>query len=323
MKISIPDFTIEMPKPFFSINPVTLLAPGRSRNLEVRVSAPSIGNNLPIIVFAHGFGNSSEGYAPLVNYWASRGFVVIQPTFLDSTRLLENPATSHGEAVKAYLKNPLKFSMWKYRVDDVKHILNQLDLIEDSIPGRKGRLDRTRIVIAGHSFGAQTAAMLLGARVLDADGKPGDDHSDPRIKAGILLSAAGSGGNALSEFALEHFPHLNGSYDKLRTPTLVVAGDHDQSPLTTVGPGWFTEAFKLSPGANALLTLFGGEHMLGGISGYLVTETTDENSQRVAAVQELTWAYMRSQLYPEDPAWANVSNKFNHQSNAVGRVDIK
>jgi hypothetical protein len=34
--------------------------------------------------------------------------------------------------------------------------------------------------------------------------------------------------------------------------------------------------------------------MLGGISGYLVTETTDENPERVAAVQRLTCAYLQS-----------------------------
>ena len=51
--------------------------------------------------------------------------------------------------------------------------------------------------------------------------------SDARIKVGLLLSAGGRGGEDLSPFAMEHFPHLNQRYAEMTTPTVVVAGDHD------------------------------------------------------------------------------------------------
>ena len=54
------------------------------------------------------------------------------------------------------------------------------------------------------------------------------------------------------------------------------------------GPAWFTDAYTLRPGADCLVTLLGAEHMLGGISAYLVTETTDENPARVAALRRMT-----------------------------------
>ena len=63
----------------------------------------------------------------------------------------------------------------------------------------------------------------------------------------------------------------------MTTPALVVAGDNDNSQLTNVRPEWFSDAYTLSPGADWLATLFGAEHMLGGISGYLVTETTEKS----------------------------------------------
>jgi hypothetical protein len=63
--------------------------------------------------------------------------------------------------------------------------------------------------------------------------------------------------------------------------------------------------------------------MLGGISGYLVTETTDENPAHVAAVQRLTWAYLRSALYPEDPAWAATSAAFRDGPQPLGQLDCK
>lgn len=312
-----------VPTPVVSVSPVVLAAPGRSAELQVRVSAPVTGSQLPVIVFSHGFGSSLDGYAPLVQYWAARGFVVLQPTFLDSRTLSSNPKANHGEAVQAYLADPRKLKMWRFRVDDIEHLLDQLDLLAEAVPGLPGRLDRSRIAAVGHSFGAQTTGVLLGARVLRPDGSLGEKLTDPRIKAGVLLSAGGRGGADLSPFAAEHFPHLNQSFAELTTPTLVVAGDADRSPLTSRGPDWFTDAYTLSPGANALVTLFGAEHMLGGISGYLVTETTDENPARVAAVQQLTWAYLRSALYPEDPAWPAAMAALQASPEPLGRVDRK
>ena len=67
-----------------SVKPLKLSAPGRGEDLRVRVSAPDTGNELPIIVFSHGSGSSLEGYGPLADFWAAHGFVVIQPTHLDS-----------------------------------------------------------------------------------------------------------------------------------------------------------------------------------------------------------------------------------------------
>lgn len=106
----------------------------------MRVSAPVTRHQLPIIVFAHGLGSSLDGYAPLTNFWAANGFVVIQPTFLDS------------RTVNLSSYDPRKPLIWRFRIEDMKCILDQLDLIEDSIIGLKGRLDRSRIAAAGHSF---------------------------------------------------------------------------------------------------------------------------------------------------------------------------
>lgn len=310
------------PTPVISVSPVVLAAPDRGADLQVRVSAPVTGNQLPIVVFSHGFGSSLDGYAPLAQYWAAHGFVVIQPTFLNSRTLSPAPKSGHSDAINDFLADPRKLTIWRFRVEDVKRILDQLDLLENAVPGLAGRLDRSRIAAVGHSFGAQTTGILLGARELGADGSLGEELADPRIKVGILLCPAGQGAD-LSPFAAEHFPSLSQSYAELRKPTLVIAGDADYSPLTTRGPDWFTDAYTLSPGATSLVTLFGAEHMLGGISGYLVTETTDENPARVAAVQQLTGAYLRSALYPGDPAWPAACAALQDAPRPLGRVESK
>jgi dienelactone hydrolase len=305
------DGAFDVPVPVVSVSPAILPAPGRGADLDMRISAPVTGSGLPIIVFAHGHGSSSDGYLPLAHYWAARGFVVVQPTFLDSRKFGLGP------------DDPRTPSIWKLRIDDVTRILDHLDVIEASVPGLAGRVDRSRIAAAGHSFGAQTVGMLLGARMREPDGGLSEDLSDPRIKVGVLLCAGGRGGDALSPLAREHFPYLNQVYPGMTTPTLVVAGDQDHSPLTVRGPEWFTDAYTLSPGPKSLLTLFGAEHMLGGISGYLVTETTDENPARVAAVQRLTWAYLHTAFFPDARAWPMACAEWMARPIAQGRVESK
>lgn len=57
------------PAPVLSVSPVVLPAPGRAVDLEVRVSAPATGSDLPVILLSHGQGyshhlSSLSGYAP-------------------------------------------------------------------------------------------------------------------------------------------------------------------------------------------------------------------------------------------------------------------
>lgn len=207
----------------------------------------------------------------------------------------------------------------------MKNTLDHLDQLEAAVPGLQGRVDRSRIASVGHSWGGQTASMLLGARVLDADGKPGEDLSDKRVQVGVLLSTTGLGGANLKPFAAENFPFMNPSFAEMSTPNLVVAGDHDQSPLTSRGPDWFTDAYTQSPATpgNCLFTVLGGEHLLGGISGFLVTETTDEDPARVAAVQQLTWAYLQSAFNPGDNSWADAQAELAAAPSPQGKVECK
>lgn len=299
------------PTPILSVKPIVIPAPGRGEDLHVRVSAPETGRDLPVVVLSHGFGWSLDGYAPLVDFWAGHGFVVLQPTHLDSRTLSLTPA------------DPRYPDIWRFRIEDLKRVLDALDHIEAAVPGLRGRLDRSRIAVAGHSWGGQTASTLLGARVLGADGAPGEDYSDSRVRAGVLLSTPGTGGANLTPFAAEHFAFMNPTFAGLTTPALVVAGDHDQSSLTTRGPDWFTDVYGRSPGPKSLLTLFGGEHSLGGVAGYSVAETTDENPERVALVQRATWAYLRSALGVDDAGWAACRAALQDGAPPLDRLESK
>ncbi|MBE1496182.1 putative dienelactone hydrolase [Amycolatopsis lexingtonensis] len=295
--------------PVISVNPVTLAAPDRGQDLQVRVTAPTTGGDLPVIVFSHGMTLGMDDYAPLAAFWAAHGFVVIQPTHLDSLGLApDDPRT------------PL---IWRIRTDDLTGILDRFDAIEAAVPGLAGRIDHERIAAAGHSWGAQTASTLVGARVVGADGTPGESMTDPRVRAAVLLCLPGTGGADLSPMALQYFPFMSPDFAELKTPSLIVAGDHDQSPLTVRGPDWFTDGFHLASGATDLLTLFGAEHGLGGIQGAHDTRTTDESPERVALVQRATLAYLRTTLGLDAVAWPEVRADLAASGDPLGRIDSK
>jgi fermentation-respiration switch protein FrsA (DUF1100 family) len=288
----------------------------------MRVSAPVTGRDLPVILFSHGQGNSnhlssSNGYAPLAEFWASHGFAVVQPTHLSSKTLSgDGRVDPHGP------EGPM---FWRSRVKDMVRIVDHLDAVEDAVPGLRGRLDRGRVAVAGHSMGGHTASLLLGARLADPVDGTVADLADPRISTGVLLAAPGRGGDALTPFVAEHYPFLSTTdFSAMGTPALVVVGDADASPhLTVLGPDWHADPYVLSPGPKCLLTLFGAEHGLGGVSGYDAAETTDEDPRRVAAVQRLTWAYLRTALYPDDPAWPAALTALADAPNPPGRIDCK
>jgi dienelactone hydrolase len=297
--------------PVVSVAPLALSAPGRPVPLEVRVSAPATGTDLPVVVFSHGNGWNLDGYAPLTAFWASRGFVVIQPTHLDSRR------NGFG------FDHPVFPTIWTERITDLTRILDQLDTVEAAVPGLAGRVDRSRVAATGHSWGGQTAQSLLGARILDEDGHVGEDMSDGRVTAGILIAATGLGGDDLHPFAQANFPFMRPSFPELTTPTLVIAGDHDQSKMSRRGPDWFTDAYTHSPGATDLLAFSGAEHSLGGIVGYEVAETTDEDPERVAVIQRLSTAYLRTALHVDEGTWAAARAAFRDGGGSIGRADSK
>jgi len=213
-----------------SIKPVVLDGGDRGADLHVKLSAPVAGNALPIVLLSHGFGSSGEMYQPLADYWAAHGFVVIQPTYLDSRTVglpHDDPRAPH---------------FWRHRLADAGRVLDNLDVLISALRGLAGRVDTDTVAAAGHSFGGQTSGLLLGLRVL-APAANGENHADPRVKAGILLATAGLGGDDLAEGMIDKLPWLNVSFERMAAPALIVIGEEDQSILTTRGPDWSADPY--------------------------------------------------------------------------------
>ncbi|MEV7542473.1 chlorophyllase [Streptomyces sp. NPDC089915] len=307
------------PVPVLSFSPVVLSVPGRPVDLQVRVSAPSTGTSLPVILLSHGHGPSNNlsslnGYAPLADFWAAHGFVVVQPTHLTSRTLAGLVADAPGAP-----------DFWRSRAEDMSHVLDRLDVIENAVPQLAGRIDRTEVALAGHSLGGFTAALLLGAGLTDPETGDLVHLVEPRIKAGVLLAPPGRGGDVFNGPMAAQWPIIGAvDFSTMTAPALVVTGDEDDPRhFTDMGPDWHADPYTLAPGPKTLLTLFGAEHGLGGIAGYDAAETTDESPERVAALARLTTAYLRTRLHPGDHAWQAACETLTTGPDPVGRVESK
>lgn len=303
------------PTPVLSYGPVTLDAPHRAAPLELTVSAPATGRELPLIVFSHGHGGSTflssrHGYRPLVDFWAAHGFVVVQPTHLDSGMLGLRDA-----------EDPEAPLYWRSRALDIRGIIDYLDAVEAAVPGLAGRVDRDRIVVAGHSLGGHTACLVLGMRTIDPTDGSETDLRDPRVRAGVVMAAPGVG-DGLAEWAAAHYPVLrHADFSTMDAPALVVAGTSDLNEHFSARLSYRWDAHTRSSGPTTLVSLVGGEHILGGVSGFDAAETTDEDPERVATLRALAWAYLRSTLDPDDAAWDAAVAALQDVTHPIARVE--
>lgn len=296
------------PEPQITVayTPIRLAMPGR-QPLELRLTAPAAGGDLPVVILSHGFGPSNylpskDGYAPLAQFWAERGVAVIQPTQASSRVGGLDPDLPGGPF------------FWRERVAEMRAILDQLAEVERQAPVVAGRLDHNQIAVAGHSFGGFICGLLLGARLQD------EDFSDPRIRAGILLAAPGRGGADLTPENARRFPFFDVDFSGISTPTLVVCGADDDPHFTPRGPEWHADPFHDAPGADALLMIDGVGHGLGGIAGWDARETETEDPNALEATRRLTLAWLRSTLASEPAAWTQSQSALKESAASIAEI---
>jgi dienelactone hydrolase len=256
----------------------------RQRAVPVRLYLPDgagADKPVPLVVFSHGIGGSRRGYSYLGRYWASQGYASLHLQHVGSDRSLwgGNPfetvfrlqgAAQEAEAIA--------------RVHDLRFALDQL------LQGGLGpRLDTRRIAAAGHSYGANTTLLAVGARV-QRNGQ-GLDLRDPRLRAAIVLSAPPFYGESAPQDIL-------GAID---VPSLHVTATEDIIRI----PGYYSQAedrvavYDATGGTRKTLAVFsGGSHSIftdrGGTGGALL------NPQVKQATRELSLAFLDSVFNGED-----------------------
>jgi predicted dienelactone hydrolase len=166
----------------------------RQRHVPVHIYAPdSPSSTMPVIILSHGLGSSRTGYRYLGEHWASHGYISVHP---------EHLGTEHASDRRNRIDFPA----------DLSFVIDQLESDDALPPPLRGHIDRSRIGVAGHSFGAYGALAMGGLRVLFPDHTV-INFRDSRVRAAIPISMS------------ENFQPA--SYTEIAIPMLHITGTRD------------------------------------------------------------------------------------------------
>ena len=147
-----------------------------------------------LVIFSHGAIAEPQVYARLLEFLTTHGYCVVAPIHEDSViheglRVQENPEGDFG--FEEILSDA---DLWRKRAQECLIARNMFDVIANSVDVV---IDASSPIIMGHSYGAFTAQMLLGA---DIESRNGPIRMSPSgWGGGILLSPQGAGVMGLSE----------------------------------------------------------------------------------------------------------------------------
>ena len=210
-----------------TVDSIVLHDAARNKDLPIKIYYPQGAGPFPIIVFSHGAWGSKDGYFALGQYWASHGYVSIHPSHADSRK----DAGFRG-SLRDTINDP---QAWQDRPKDISFVLDSLLTIEEKAPVLRGKLDRTRIGVGGHSFGAYTAEAVAGATVT-MPGKAQVSFADKRVRAFVVMSPQGTGEMGLTDH----------SWDNIRVPMFLMYGTRDFGTQRRT-PNWRSQPFYYSP----------------------------------------------------------------------------
>jgi predicted dienelactone hydrolase len=265
----------------------------RARQVPARLywpaDVPSAG--VPLIVFSHGMGGSRGGYTYLAKRWADRGVASLHVQHIgsDSTVWRGDPF-----ALVTRLHTATQDSEAAARVRDLRFALDRI-LSKETGP-YAARIDRRRIVAAGHSYGANTALLAVGARVI-RNGR-WIEFRDARYSAAIVISAP--------PFFTEK--DLTGVLARIAVPTLHITATADTIALPGLcsPPADRIAIFSAVPGSRKLLALFrGGSHSM--FTDRSFTGGLTLNPKVKAATADLALAFL-ARTFSGDPTGLNQWN---------------
>jgi dienelactone hydrolase len=251
----------------------------RNRAVPVRLYLPAQTAStrvLPLVVFSHGIGGSRRGYSYLGGYWASRGYASLHVQHVGSDRSLW---TGNVFNLVTRLQGAAQADEAIARVHDLRFALDQVL----ALPEVGQIIDPARIVAAGHSYGANTVMLAVGARV-ERSGSV-IDLADRRLRAAILLSSPPFYGETDTARILADIP----------VPTLHITATEDIIRL----PGYYSGAedriavYDAMSGARKILAVFaGGSHSM--FTDRAGTGGVALNPQVKAATRELSVAFIEA-----------------------------
>ncbi|WP_160154728.1 alpha/beta fold hydrolase [Microbulbifer sp. ALW1] len=219
----------------------------RDGPLTLTAFYPDTEGVYPLVLFSHGNFSNRRAYDRILRHWVSHGYVVLAPDHRDAGGLLNSilAMTRFG-----------KDGVMQQRPRDLINILDNLNAIADQAAELDRRIDRNRVVAAGHSFGAFTAQMLGGADAAVPGGDRRLQERDGRFQAVVAFSPPGP----MFEMVDEQ------SWQNMTVPQLVTTGTWDVEPRFF--RDWRLHAMSYERGVeglNSLLVTEGADHYFGNL----------------------------------------------------------
>ncbi|MFN3347966.1 alpha/beta hydrolase family protein [Pseudorhodoplanes sp.] len=246
-------------------------------------SAP--GARVPLVVFSHGMGGSRRGYSYLARHFAARGVASlhVQHAGSDTSVWAGNPLL-----LVQRLQTAAHESEALSRGLDIRFALDRI--LASGTGPYAARIDRSRIVAAGHSYGANTALVAVGAGVMREGRRI--EAKDGRFAAAILISSPPFYGE----------PDLSSVLDNVTVPTLHVTATEDVIRI----PGYYSGPADRLAIYNAIATPRKAIAVFNGGSHSMFTDRTstggrDLNPKVKAATAELALAFL-DQIFDGDRA---------------------
>lgn len=286
-----------------------LRSPGRALR---DVDASRDGGPFPVVLISHGAGSTRFGNVTLAEVLASRGYVVAAPDHVGHT--IDDNLFGVDDADRAQSAHD--------RPRDLSRVLDALDA-RSSNPRflLAGRVDMSRVAVAGHSFGALAALGMVGAQ-FDGERQREDcridashrscaavpvfgaglyRYRDPRVRAAILITPAGFDLYRAAGIAAVDAPALvigarrddTTPFDTFTKPTFdALSTPHYLLDLPTAGHLTPTDVCRVIDSVGFLAKAFGGARASDGCGGetegYLSTaEANDRLARATLAFLEL------------------------------------
>lgn len=264
----------------------------RQRDVAVRIRMPDGTGPVPLVLFSHGLGGSVASGTAWGEHWARHGIAVIH---------LQHPGSDERvwkgvppARRQASLRGAMSADQLVARARDVSFVLDAATTRATAGACDLRRIDRSRIGMSGHSFGAHTTQAVAG-QGFAATGSA-RTLREPRVRAAVAFSPA---------------PPSRGGEDGLRSafgpitiPFLSVTGTRDEVPtLTETTPSQRTLPYAyMRPGDKYLLVFDGADHAaFGGQPRPLRRREGGSPAESVAEdVKAATLAFWRATLL-DDP----------------------
>lgn len=215
--------------------------------LALTATYPDADGTFPLLIFSHGNWSTKDKYQGIIKHWVSHGYIVLSPNHDDCCSMIQG----------------IFYSVWygqlgliERRVESVKLLMDNLDLVEAAIPALEQKIDRDRIALAGHSFGAFTAQQFIGAGVFDPHVGRFKYYRDDRIKAVVAISPPGPMFDSITEK----------SWMEVDRPMLVTTGTWDVN--ASFWPDWRLHKMSFDtakPDDKFAVVIQGADHYFGNL----------------------------------------------------------